>query len=114
MTLYRTAAVASANEDPRRTTKELDQPTSRQPRKRSCNNLSNDLGTHWLGYEVIHARRQTVVPILAHRRCGHGNNGYMRPIGSSLRGYLRGVELTAKVVRLGTCCFDSCSICLSA
>ena len=59
--------------------KDLDQPTSRQPRKRSRNNLFNDLGTHWLGNKIIHARRQTVVPILAHRRCGHGNNGYMRP-----------------------------------
>src|ERR1700722_3274804 len=37
-------------------------------------------------------------------------------IGSvSLRwGYLGGVELMANVVRPGTCCFDSCNICLSA
>jgi hypothetical protein len=41
--------------------------------------LFDDFVANWFGNEIIHASSQTTVPLLAHGRCGHGNNGYVSP-----------------------------------
>ncbi len=46
-------------------------------RKRSRDHLFDDFVTHRFGNKIIHASRQTPIPFLAHRRCGHRNNGYV-------------------------------------
>jgi hypothetical protein len=62
----------------------------------SNDHLFDDFKTHWFGDEVIHASRQTAVPFLAHRRRGHGHDGYVDPYSlfpADLRGGLQAGHL---------------------
>jgi hypothetical protein len=43
----------------------------------SFDHLFDDFITHRFGNNSIHAGGQAAIPILAHRRCGHGHNGYV-------------------------------------